>query len=197
MAKIDFLRHIVNRVLAEANAPRQLVDDVRKLVGRAEDTYKFSVFGGDVRRLADYLRSREFDDLVAVFRSTGSLNLLVTILEKAKQAYSDYDEVVEAIEQRLKELKTGEEDAKTRVETLYHMLKPLMDKGLTVNMEPEKLRVLVEKGDSLRVVITYDKERKTYTIEYKVGGSITTSSLGTIVNLINTLLDALKRITSV
>ena len=109
--KIDFLRHIVNRVLAESGLSPQLIDDVRKRIAYAEERYKFSAFGGDVKRLADYLRSREFDELITVFKSGNALQKLKEILEIAKQKYSDISEVVAAIEDALKRVEKAMAEA--------------------------------------------------------------------------------------
>ena len=114
--KVDFLRQIVNRVLAESQLPRQVVEDVRRMVGRAEDKYKFSAFGGDIRRLADYISSREFDDLVNLLKGADALNVLIEILERAKEAYRDYPEVVKAIEERLEEIKGKAEKTEEKKE---------------------------------------------------------------------------------
>ncbi len=99
--KVDFLRHIVNRVLAESRLSPQLIDDVRKRIGYAEERYKFSAFGGDVRRLADFLRSREFDELITVFKSGNALDKLYEILKIARQKYSDIGELVAAIDEAI------------------------------------------------------------------------------------------------
>ncbi len=104
--KIDFLRQIVNRVLVEEQKlPPQLVDDIRKQVAQAEDKYGFSAFGGDVAKLAEYLKSKDFDNLIASFKAVDALHVLEKILLKAKEYYKDYSEIVEAIDKRLDEIK--------------------------------------------------------------------------------------------
>ncbi len=114
--KVDFLRHIVNRILAESKLSPQLIDDIRKRIAYAEERYKFSAFGGDVRRLADYLRSKDFDELITVFKSGNALPKLKEILEVARQKYADYNEVVAAIDDAMarveKLLKSSSEEGK-------------------------------------------------------------------------------------
>ncbi len=175
MQKIDFLRHIVNRMLAEKGAPKQIVDDVRKIVGKAEDKYKFSSFGGDVRNLAEFIQSRDFDDLIAIFKSVGSIDILVEILKRAKEAYKDYPNVVAAIESRLKELTSGVEDVKARIEAAYNMLKTLEDKGYKVEYDKDNLRVRL-KRDGVDLEVKYDTDKKCYKLKYEIKGELSASS---------------------
>ena len=93
----DFLRHIVNKVLAESKASWQVSSDVKKTVGIAEDKYKFSAYGGNPARLADYLNSRDFDDVLNILKSSGLLSLAESMLERVIEEYSDYPEVVELL----------------------------------------------------------------------------------------------------
>ncbi len=109
----DFLRHIVNYILASTDVPRQVAEDIKRLVGKAEDKYKFDAFSGNPQMLATYLRSADFDDVIAAARSDSSgraVKALKAILEEAMQAYADLSDVVSAIEQRLSELKDQAED---------------------------------------------------------------------------------------
>ncbi len=104
--KPDFLRQIVNRILAEERLTPQLIDEVRKRIGYAEEKYKFSTFGGDVSKLAEYMKSREFDELITVFKSGNALPVLKKILEVAKEKYQGYDELVSVIEEKLKKVES-------------------------------------------------------------------------------------------
>ena len=115
--KIDFLRHIVNRVLAESKLSPQLIEDVRKRIGYAEEKYKFSAFGGDVRKLADYLKSREFDELVTVFKSGNALDKLVEILKIAREKYSDLEDVVAAIDEAIAKVEKVKAEAEKQTES--------------------------------------------------------------------------------
>lgn len=104
--KIDFLRQIVNPILVEeTQLPPQIIEDIRKQVANAEDKYKFSAFGGDVRKLAEYIKSKDFDLLLSTFKAVDGLRVLEKILEKAKEEYKDYADVVEAIDTRLEEIR--------------------------------------------------------------------------------------------
>lgn len=170
--RLDFLRHIVNRILAESNAPRQLLDDIRRAVGSAEDKYKFNAFGGDVKRLADYLRSRDFDDLITIARSDRSgqgLELLRRILEEARKVYSDIPEVVDAIDARLRELEAGGKKGEDKLDTLYSILKDLEKLGAKIEKDEKGRKLLVKlPGDKLSATISYDEKMNTYRLELVV-----------------------------
>ncbi|MET1101707.1 MAG: hypothetical protein ABWW69_04435 [Pyrodictiaceae archaeon] len=109
--KPDFLRQIVNRILAESRLPSQVVDDIRKQIAYAEERYKFSSFGGNVEKLADYILSKDFDTLIQSFKSANGIEELKRIMTKAMEAYKDVPSVVEAIEKRLKEIERVREES--------------------------------------------------------------------------------------
>lgn len=154
--RIDFLRHIVNRVLASSKAPQQLIDDIKKAVGRAEDRYKFDAFSGDIKRLADYIRSKDFNDLVNILKNTpGGLDVLKKILEEARKAYSDIPEVVEAIDQKLKEIGKPEEEKAKALEgqPLRKLAEKLQEKGFKIIRIDEKASLIEVSKDLTRIKI--------------------------------------------
>ncbi len=152
--RIDFLRHIVNRVLASSKVSQQIIDDIKKAVGRAEDRFKFDAFSGDVKRLADYIRSRDFDDLVNILKSTPEgLDVLRRILEEAKKAYSDIPEVVEAIEQRLKELGEPIKGEIRREHPIRRLAEKLQEKGFRIIRVNEKEALIEVSKDAMRIRI--------------------------------------------
>jgi hypothetical protein len=161
--KIDFLRHIVNRVLASSDVPQQFIDDVKKLVGKAEDKYKFDAFSGDIRKLADYIRSRDFDDLVTLLKSNDKgLEILRKILEEAKKAYSDIPEIVEAIDERLKTLGAETKEAETRTDdtaVVKEVASALSSKGFKISKLDERNRIIEAEKDDVKVILT-DIKRK-------------------------------------
>jgi len=180
--KVDFLRHIVNRILAEYSLPRQIVEDVRKSIGYAEERYKFSSFGGDPRRLADYLRSRDFDDVVMLLRGAKAEEVLVKILEEVKRRYSDYREVVEAAEERLREIR-GEagEKPESKIGLAYNALRVLEEKGMEVKLEGDRVKGLLVAGTTrLEINVVYDQAKRKYLMDYRLEGKVdaeTTSKL--------------------
>ncbi len=106
--KVDFLRHIVNRELASSDIPPQVIEDIKRILGRAEDKYRFDAYGGDIRNLAKFLESSDFNDLVAVIKSSQTpttVDIMIRILEKTKEIYSDYEDLVAIISKKINELK--------------------------------------------------------------------------------------------
>ena len=194
--RVDFLRHIVNRTLAEPGAPRQLVDDIRRMIGKAEDKYKFNAFGGDVRKLADYLRSRDFDDLITLVRGDRSgqgIEILKRILNEARKAYSEIPEIVEVIDVRLKELETAEESKKEKkLNNAYALLKDLEKAKAKVELDKEenKIRVIALDG-KFTAILRYDEDRKTYTLSYKAEGSLEFDNLSEAQEYLQRLISAL------
>lgn len=195
--RLDFLRHIVNRILAESGASRQLVDDIRRMVGRAEDKYKFNAFGGNVERLADYLRSRDFDDLVTLVRADRSgqgIELLKRILEEAKKAYSDVPGVVEAIEARLSELESHETSkTKNKAATLYTVLKDLEKLKAKVEFDEERNEVQVTALDGkFTATVSYDEKSNAFTLVYRAEGTVELSSPSEVQEYLKKMLSTLQ-----
>ncbi|ABM81062.1 hypothetical protein [Hyperthermus butylicus] len=170
--RIDFLRHIVNRILASPDAPRQYVDDIRKMIGRAEDKYRFNVFGGDVRRLADYLHSKDFDDLLTLVKTDKSgeaLRILKKILEEARKAYSDIPEVIEAIEARLREIEKGEKaSVEELLEAAMSVLRELEKKGFRLELKTDEKFIKITYDGKLEAKLAYDQKRNSFILEYTV-----------------------------
>ncbi len=194
VTKIDFLRHIVNRVLAEYNLPRQIVEDVRKSIGYAEERYKFSAFGGDPRRLADYLRSRDFDDVVMILRGAKADEVLVKILEEAKKRYSEYREVVEAVEERLRELR-GEvgEKPESKIGLAYNALRVLEEKGMEVKLEDSKVKGLLAGGTAkVEITVEYDQAKRKYVMEYRLTGRADAETTSKLYEIAAKLVDLAK-----
>lgn len=108
MGDVDFVRHIVNPILSRRLKDRErlvnAVDEIRKFIVEAEEKYGFSVYGGDLVKLCDYLSSNDFKILVDVFRSIDSIDILVEILNIAKIKYSRYERIVECVDKALKTL---------------------------------------------------------------------------------------------
>ncbi len=197
----DFLRHIVNRVLASSNLPRQVVDDIRKFVGRAEDKYKFNAFGGDVRKLADYLNSKDFDDLVTLVKGVKTekgeepaVEVLKKILMEAREAYKDIPEVVEAVDRRLRELEGEAAPSKDRLEMLYRSLKDLEREGVKLRLDKEKHSVEITYGDKLRAIVKFSKkaDAETYVLEYSIKDEEVLDNISSVVDRVKALLRMVK-----
>ncbi len=114
--KKDFIRHIVNHVLAEAadKIPVPVFNDLRAAFSRAEDKFRFALFGGDPARILDYLQSDDWKNLVEYAKSFNVEWVLISILESLYNAYrEDCPQVAEAARSiaeklRKEESKTGQ-----------------------------------------------------------------------------------------
>ncbi len=110
----DFLRHIAMPVIAEqaSRYPPPVVEDAKKWLANAENKYKFSVYGGDPKRIAEFLASEDWRDFLASLRGSKAEDLAVTILERLIKEYRDgCPEVSEAAQRALEKLKRGETEA--------------------------------------------------------------------------------------
>lgn len=87
----DFVRHIANRVIAESSGriPVNIVEELKARLARAEDKFKFSIFNGDPSRIADFLSSEEWADLVEYARNLHAAWVLEAVLKELSEAYKE------------------------------------------------------------------------------------------------------------
>ncbi len=125
----DFLRHIANKVFAEAleKLPSSVVTEFRKRLGRLEDKYDFSIYGGRPERLAEALSSPEWRELVEYAEKSNVVWLIRKILEKAAEAYKDtcptVYEKIQAERSRLARMEEKEGVEELTSDELYRALK--------------------------------------------------------------------------
>jgi cobalamin biosynthesis Mg chelatase CobN len=194
-ARKDFLRQIVNRVLATESIPRQIADEIRQQIGRAEDKYKFHVFGGDIRGLAKYLQSNDFKSLLQFVKGSGrdAVEAFKKILLEAKNAYGDVDEVKEAIEKALQELeeaKGAKEEATvtiTDINEVFEKLREHLKKEKPQFSISKSNNAIVVKAKSLEATISFDDERKTLRVTYTVKGEREVKHFEELIDLLKTL----------
>jgi hypothetical protein len=65
------------------------MEDLKVRFARAEDKFSFSAFGGDPRRIADFLSSEEWADIVEYAKNVNVIWLLEAILKKLTEEYKD------------------------------------------------------------------------------------------------------------
>ena len=184
--KVDFLRHIVNYVLAsKMDVAKQVADDVRKMIEKAEEKYKFSAFGGDIKKLVDYLRSPDFDELVKFLKDAGKIDLIDEILRLAKEKYKDIPEIVEAIDARLQALGKEKKELK-EVEEAFDKITSVVGDRAIVERIGTTLSITI-RGLG-RVIVSYDPVDKSYNLDLEITGSKKKLSLNTIIDVIETLL---------
>ncbi len=125
----DFIRHIVNHVLAEVadKIPVSVFNDIRAGFSRAEDKYRFALFGGDPRRILEFLESDDWRDLVDYAKNMNVDWVLVKILEALHEAYKTECPPVAAKARELAETlkRQKEERAKQQIspDTVFRMLR--------------------------------------------------------------------------
>jgi hypothetical protein len=170
----DFLRHIVNRVISESSAkiPVSVMDDFKSKFARAEDKFGFSVFGGDPRRVADFLSSEEWADIVDYARTTNTLWLLEAILRRVAEEYKQDCPVVaskasEALEALGKGVAMVESETSFDVvvrKLKLHGLKVEVKEGECAEVEQPlmKVKLCVSEG---KINYTICKEGKVSTVE--------------------------------
>ena len=170
------MRHIVNRVLAQhgSELPRQVIDDIRKFVSKAEEKYKFSAFGGDVNNLAKYINSKDFDDVVTIFKSTGRMDILRKILEEARESYKDTVSVLNAINRRLQELGYV---SSARLDEWSEVKRALESLHWVKSVESLKDK-LIARGNGVELIIetTTDSGRKSAVYELVIRGEASSFS---------------------
>ncbi len=150
----DFLRQIVNPTLLEFEIPAQVLIEIRKKLEAAENKYNFSAFGGDVKNLAKFLKSPEWKETVALFEAANAKAALIKILERAKEAYKDYEEVVKAIEEALKSLEQGKDvEAVTKLEDLKKKVDEVLENKYPTRISENKV---VIEGDKVEGWIEED-----------------------------------------
>ena len=170
----DFLRHIVNRVISESSTkiPVSVMDDFKSKFARAEDKFGFSVFGGDPRRVADFLSSEEWADIVDYAKTTNTLWLLEAILRRAAEEYKQDCPVVaskalEALEALGKGVAMVESETSFDVvvrKLKLHGLKVEVKEGECAEVEQPlmKVKLCVSEG---KISYTICKEGKVSTVE--------------------------------
>lgn len=109
---IDFLRHVVNPVLTtymDKGLPPKVANELRKAIAQAEDKYKFSAFTGNPLNILQYLKSREFAELVSLSKALKAEYVLAEILRAAAEMYKPHmPELAKSFEKALKSLEITE-----------------------------------------------------------------------------------------
>jgi len=164
---IDFTRHIVNPVLSKVIDARRsehakILDEIRKIIHDCEEKYGFSIYGGEVEKLAVFLMSSDFDHLVKVFDSYGLRDALVKILEDALEAYRNYTEVSKAIESKISMLKSNKAVRRNKDYlklSIGELVNSLRLKYPNIESDPVKKEVRVELGEGRLAKIKFYRKR--------------------------------------
>jgi len=178
-AKRDFLRQIVNKVISESSGRISInvMEDLKVKFARAEDKFGFSVFGGDPRRVADFLSSEDWADIVEYARNVNVLWLLEAILRRLAEEYRDEcsvvaDKALEALDSLGKgQVVVGEEL------TLDSVVRRLKFYGFKVNVVKEDEREYVEVEQPLLKVKLYVSDGRINYVMCKEGKVPTVDAL--------------------
>lgn len=153
----DFLRHIVNRVLSDYadKVPANVIEDIRKHIGRAEDKYRFTVFGGYPKRIIDYLDSEEWRDLVEYMRNLHMEWILRTILDRLAEEYRQAcPQVARRAEEAISRLESRDEERKLDRDTVYRSLRYA---GYKVDLAKDGSIEVTETNIKVRIEIANGK----------------------------------------
>lgn len=151
----DFLRHIVNAKLAEYSKKRKavvnIIDEVRKLISKAETKYGFSSFGGNPEKLANYLKSEDFELVISTFKSVNAIDILIDILREVAKRYKDLPRVKETIEELISRLEGVKIQTRDRKEPdiVKKIKKALPDADITETKE--EINVSIKDKGVLRI----------------------------------------------
>jgi hypothetical protein len=160
-ARRDFLRQIVNKVISESSGriSASVMEDLKVRFARAEDKFSFSAFGGDPRRIADFLSSEEWADIVEYAKNVNVIWLLEAILKKLTEEYKDdCPPIASKALETLDSLK-GSTIAKEEP-TLDSIVRKLKFYGFKVNVIKEDEREHAEIEQPLLKVKLYVSEGK-------------------------------------
>ncbi|WP_338601483.1 hypothetical protein V6M85_00220 [Sulfolobus tengchongensis] len=95
----DFLRHIASKVLSPLTIDSKRLDEARRILGEAEVKYNFSSYGGDPKKLIDFLLSPDFTELSLILGPDITKKLLIAI----KNNYTD-EEIKRVADKILEEI---------------------------------------------------------------------------------------------
>jgi hypothetical protein len=96
----------VSKVLTPVSLDMKKLDEAQKLLAKAESKYGFSSYGGDPEKLANYILSPDFINLVLII----GVDLSKKLLYLTRDNYSS-SKIKEAVQKMLEELDgySGEE----------------------------------------------------------------------------------------
>jgi hypothetical protein len=187
-ARRDFLRQIVNKVISESSGriSASVMEDLKVRFARAEDKFSFSAFGGDPRRIADFLSSEEWADIVEYAKNVNVTWLLEAILKKLAEEYKeDCPPIANKALETLNSLK-GSTIAKEEP-TLDSIVRKLKFYGFKVNVIKEDEREHAEIEQPLLKVKLYVSEGKINYVMCKEGKASTIDAIIALIEKVKEL----------
>ena len=187
-ARKDFLRQIVNKVISESSGKisASVMEDLKVRFARAEDKFSFSALGGDPRRIADFLSSEEWTDIVEYSKNVNVTWLLEAILKKLAEEYKeDCPPIANKALETLNSLK-GSTIAKEEP-TLDSIVKKLKFHGFKVNVIKEDEREYAEIEQPLLKIKLYVSEGKINYVMCKEGKASTIDAIIALIEKVKEL----------
>ena len=187
-ARKDFLRQIVNKVISESSGKisASVMEDLKVRFARAEDKFSFSAFGGNPRRIADFLSSEEWTDIVEYSKNVNVTWLLEAILKKLAEEYKeDCPPIANKALETLNSLK-GSTIAKEEP-TLDSIVKKLKFHGFKVNVIKEDEREYAEIEQPLLKIKLYVSEGKINYVMCKEGKASTIDAIIALIEKVKEL----------
>jgi hypothetical protein len=181
-ARRDFLRQIVNKVISESSGKisASVMEDLKVRFARAEDKFSFSAFGGDPRRIADFLSSEEWADIVEYSRNVNVTWLLEAILKKLAEEYKeDCPPIASKALETLNSLSKGGAVVEEEL-TLDSIVRKLKFYGFKVNIIKEDEREYAEIEQPLLKVKLYVSEGRINYVMCREGKVSTVDALITL-----------------
>ena len=178
----DFLRQIVNKVISESSGKisASVMEDLKVRFARAEDKFSFSAFGGDPRRIADFLSSEEWADIVEYSRNVNVTWLLEAILKKLAEEYKeDCPPIASKALETLNSLSKGGAVVEEEL-TLDSIVRKLKFYGFKVNIIKEDEREYAEIEQPLLKVKLYVSEGRINYVMCREGKVSTVDALITL-----------------
>jgi hypothetical protein len=188
-ARRDFLRHIVNKVISESSGKisASVMEDLKVRFARAEDKFSFSVFGGDPRRIADFLSSEEWADIVEYARNVNVTWLLEAILKKLVEEYKDdCPPIASKALETLNSLSKGSAVVEEEI-TLDSIVRKLKFQGFKVNITRDSEREYAEIEQPLLKVKLYVSEGKINYVMCKEGKASTIDAIIALIEKVREL----------
>jgi hypothetical protein len=134
------------------------MEDLKVRFARAEDKFSFSAFGGDPRRIADFLSSEEWTDIVEYAKNVNVTWLLEAILKKLAEEYKeDCPPIANKALETLNSLSKGGAVVEEEL-TLDSIIRKLKFYGFKVNVIKEDGREHAEIEQPLLKVKLYVSE---------------------------------------
>ena len=81
MSEPDFLRHVASKILTPVKLDMKRLDEAQRLLAKAESKYGFSSYGGNPERLAEFLLSPDFTNLIFIIGVDLTKKLLKTVYD--------------------------------------------------------------------------------------------------------------------